>query len=81
MAKKVTGIDFPVEYVDRRPGDPPALVSDASKIKEKLNWQPEHDDLEYIIKTAWEWEKKFRKSLEKALRISVKETVNKFCVK
>ncbi|MCL0101278.1 UDP-glucose 4-epimerase GalE [Peptococcaceae bacterium] len=58
VAKKVTGVGFPVEYTDRRPGDPPALVADASKIKEKLNWQPEHDDLEYIIKTAWEWEKK-----------------------
>lgn len=57
-AKKVTGVDFPVEYTDRRPGDPPALVADASKIKEKLNWLPKYNDLEYIIKTAWEWEKK-----------------------
>ena len=58
VAKKVTGVDFPVEYTDRRPGDPPALVADASKIKEKLNWLPKYNDLEYIIKTAWEWEKK-----------------------
>ncbi|MCL0067938.1 UDP-glucose 4-epimerase GalE [Peptococcaceae bacterium] len=57
-AKKITGVDFPVEYTDRRPGDPPALVADASKIKEKLNWLPKYNDLEYIIKTAWEWEKK-----------------------
>ncbi len=56
--KKVTGIDFRVEEAGRRPGDPPALVADNRKIKSVLNWIPEHDDLEYIIKTAWEWEKR-----------------------
>ncbi len=56
--KKVTGIDFAVEEAARREGDPPILVADNSKIKEKLNWKPVHDDLEYIVKTAWEWEKK-----------------------
>ncbi len=56
--KDITGIDFPVRYVDRRPGDPPALVADASRIRKELGWTPQHDDLGYIIKTAWEWEKK-----------------------
>lgn len=56
--KEVTGIDFPVRYTDRRPGDPPALVADSTKIRKELGWTPEHDDLEYIIRTAWEWEKK-----------------------
>jgi UDP-glucose 4-epimerase len=57
-AKKVTGIDFRVEETGRREGDPPLLVADTSKIKEKLGWKPHYDDLEYIIKTAWEWESK-----------------------
>jgi UDP-glucose 4-epimerase len=56
-AKKVTGIDFNVEEIGRRQGDPHALVADSSKIKQRLNWHPKYDDLEYIIKTAWEWEK------------------------
>lgn len=56
--KEVTGIDFPVRYTDRRPGDPPVLVADSTKIREELGWTPEHDDLGYIIRTAWEWEKK-----------------------
>jgi UDP-glucose 4-epimerase len=56
--KYVTGIDFPVCYADRRPGDPPALVANASKIRKELGWTPKHDDLDYIIRTAWEWEKK-----------------------
>lgn len=57
-AKKVTGVDFPVEYAPRRPGDPPELVADSTKIKQKLGWKPKYDDMDFIIKTAWEWEKK-----------------------
>ncbi|WP_297455326.1 UDP-glucose 4-epimerase GalE [Persephonella sp.] len=55
-AKKVTGIDFPVEETDRRPGDPAVLVADNSKLVNKLDWKPKYDDIEYIIKTAWNWE-------------------------
>ncbi len=58
MAKKVTGIDFPVKEVGRREGDPPALTADSTKIRETLKWKPMYDNLEFIIKTAWEWEKK-----------------------
>jgi len=56
--KDITGIDFPVRYAERRPGDPPALIADASSIRKELGWTPKYDDLGYIIKTAWEWEKK-----------------------
>lgn len=59
--KKVTEIDLRTEYVDRREGDPPALIADSSKIKQKLNWKPKYNDLGYIIKTAWEWERKYRR--------------------
>ncbi|MCL4457641.1 MAG: UDP-glucose 4-epimerase GalE [Nitrospirae bacterium] len=57
-ARKVTGIDFQTEETGRREGDPVVLIADSSKIKRVLKWQPRYDDLEYIIKTAWEWEKK-----------------------
>jgi UDP-glucose 4-epimerase len=56
--KKITHIDFKTEEVGRRPGDPPVLVADSSKLKSELKWKPVHADLEYIIMTAWEWEKK-----------------------
>ncbi|NPA51698.1 MAG: UDP-glucose 4-epimerase GalE [Aquificae bacterium] len=55
-AKKVTGVDFPVEEAPRRPGDPAVLVADSSKLRKELNWKPKFDDLEFIIKTAWNWE-------------------------
>lgn len=57
-AKTVTGIDFPVEESERRAGDPPTLIADSTKLRRMTGWEPVHDDLQYIIKTAWEWEKK-----------------------
>ena len=57
--KKVTGIDFKVVEAPRREGDPPMLVADSTKIKKELGWKPKYDDLEFIVKTAWDWEKKF----------------------
>jgi UDP-glucose 4-epimerase len=57
-AKKVTGIDFPVEETARRDGDPPALVADSSRLRSATGWTPRYDDLEFIIKTAWDWEKR-----------------------
>ncbi|MFA6056356.1 MAG: UDP-glucose 4-epimerase GalE [Thermodesulfovibrionales bacterium] len=56
--KEATKIDFPVGYTDRRPGDPPSLIADPTKLKKELGWAPQYDDLGYIIKTAWEWKKK-----------------------
>lgn len=56
--KEVTGSDFRVVETGRRQGDPPALVADSAAIKRELGWRPSRNDLKYIIKTAWEWEKK-----------------------
>jgi len=58
MAKRVTGVDFPVETVGRREGDPAELVAASERARQKLGWQPRHDDLEFILQTAWAWELK-----------------------
>lgn len=60
--KKVTGIDFRVKETGRREGDPPSLIADSARIRKELGWKPAHDDLDYIIGTAWEWEKKLHSS-------------------
>lgn len=62
VAKQVTGIDFLVEEADRRAGDPPVLVADSSKLVKTTGWKPKYNDLEYIIQTAWLWEKKLKES-------------------
>ena len=57
-AKKVTGVNFSVEEGERRDGDPPELVAQSSRIKNELGWSPKYDDISFIIKTAWEWERR-----------------------
>lgn len=56
--KRITGIDFKTVLDARRPGDPPVLIADPGRILQALHWRPRYDDLDYIIQTAWEWEKK-----------------------
>ena len=55
IAKAVTGKPIDVVMADRRPGDPPNLVADATKAKSELGWNPKYDDLEQIVGTAWNW--------------------------
>lgn len=55
--KEISGKDFPVEETGRRAGDPAQLVSIVDKIKSTIDWIPDHDNLSFIIKTAYEWEK------------------------
>jgi UDP-glucose 4-epimerase len=51
----VSGVDFPVEVGPRRPGDPPELTADSTKLRESLGWEPRYSDLETIVRSAWEW--------------------------
>lgn len=58
MVGKVHGTPLNIIEEDRRAGDPPCLIAKADKIREVLGWVPTHDDLEFIVKTSLEWEKK-----------------------
>jgi len=53
--KRVTGVDFPVEIGDRRPGDPPTLYANPAKIKAELNWEAKQKDVDAMVETAWKW--------------------------
>lgn len=57
-ARRVTGVDFPILEGPRRPGDPAVLVADSRRIQSLLGWRPRHDDLGYIVGTAWRWEQR-----------------------
>jgi UDP-glucose 4-epimerase len=41
-----------------RPGDPPELVAVAKKIRSVLGWKPRFDDLDTIVRTSLDWERK-----------------------
>ena len=62
IAETVTNTKIPYEIAGRRKGDPAQLIADNKIIMEKLNWSANYSDLNTIIKTAWEWEKRLSKS-------------------
>ena len=53
--KRVSNSSFEVKLEDRRPGDPAEIVANADRMR-GFGWQPEHDDLETIVRSAIDWE-------------------------
>lgn len=56
-ARAVTGHPIPAVVEARRPGDPAVLIASNEKACNELGWKPEFDDIDTIIRTAWEWHK------------------------
>jgi len=54
LAEDVTGQSIPVVEGERRAGDPPRLVADASLAKELLGWTPDIS-VRQSIADAWAW--------------------------
>ena len=54
---RVSGQPLNIVEKPRRAGDPPALVARSDRLKQVLAWQPRHDDLDFIVRTALDWEK------------------------
>ncbi|MEO0714739.1 MAG: UDP-glucose 4-epimerase GalE [Pseudomonadota bacterium] len=51
--ERITGQKLPLEYGDRRPGDPPTLTADVTKAREVLGFETTTSDVDTIIETAW----------------------------
>lgn len=56
-ARRVTGHAVPTVEHPRRPGDPPALVAEAQKIRRELGWKPKYTEIDAIVQSAWNWHK------------------------
>lgn len=56
-AERVTGQEALIEYMPRRPGDPPTLYADNGKAKSVLGWNPERSRIDLVINDAWQWER------------------------
>ena len=54
-AREVTGKSIQAQFGPRRAGDPAVLIASSEKIKRELGWQPEFQDLQVIIESAWRW--------------------------
>jgi len=59
LVKRVSGVDFPVIESGRRPGDPAMLVAVADRAQSLLGCRYRFNNLETIVRDAWQWEKKF----------------------
>jgi len=53
--REVTGHPIPEVMGERREGDPPELIADASLANELLGWTPRYLDVKSIVQTAWRW--------------------------
>lgn len=53
--ERVTGRTLPVQYGERRPGDPPALIADTTRAQEKIGWNPTRSTMDEMIGSAWAW--------------------------
>jgi UDP-glucose 4-epimerase len=54
--KRVSGVDFKVDYAPPRPGDPARIVAASDRIRGALKWKPQFDDLATIVTHALAWE-------------------------
>ena len=64
--EKVSGNNLPYKIVDRRPGDVEKIWASTKKAESILEFTPSRS-IDDITKTAWEWEKHFRKNIEKSI--------------
>jgi len=56
--ERISGKSLAVELAPRRPGDLGIVVANTTKLSTLLNWKPQHDDLDRIVETALNWERR-----------------------
>ena len=54
----IVGRKLPVKESPRRAGDPPALIANPARLRASFGWHPQHNDLQEIIRSALEWERR-----------------------
>jgi UDP-glucose 4-epimerase len=59
--EKIAGLKLDVREEPRRAGDPPSLVAKCEKVRQLLRWQPRLDDIDTIVRTSLEWEKRLQR--------------------
>jgi len=56
--QRLNGAALNITEEPRRAGDPPELVAATEKIHQVLGWMPQYDDLDIIVQTSLDWERK-----------------------
>jgi UDP-glucose 4-epimerase len=55
---RASGATLDVVEHPRRAGDPPMLIARSERLQQTLGWTPQHDDLDFIVRSALLWERK-----------------------
>ena len=56
--QRVCGHAIDIHELPRRAGDPPSLIAETGLIHKTLKWEPKFDQLDTIVQTSLDWEKK-----------------------
>jgi UDP-glucose 4-epimerase len=56
--ERANGAALTIVEKPRRAGDPPELVAIAERVRSVLGWTPKYDDLDTIVETSLNWERK-----------------------
>ena len=64
-ARKVTGHAIPAKVCERRAGDPAKLVAASAKARKELGWEPQFENVEAMISSAWKWHQEHPMGFEK----------------
>jgi len=59
--EKIAGIKLTVREEARRAGDPPSLIAKAERVRQVLGWTPKLDDLDTIVRSALDWERRLQR--------------------
>jgi UDP-glucose 4-epimerase len=60
--ERTTAAQLPVKEEPRRAGDPPMLVARADRVRSTLGWTPRLDDLDAIVRSSLDWERKLQQT-------------------
>ena len=58
MVERLSGQRLQIREEPRRAGDPPTLIARADRVRGVLGWTPHFDDLESIVRSSLEWERR-----------------------
>ncbi len=58
--ERVSGRKLDTRSAPRRAGDPPVLVADPARARKTLGWVPQYDNLDAMVHSALEWERRRR---------------------
>lgn len=69
--KAISQVDFPVLETARRAGDPASVIACVDKIQSLLGWKPQYNNLDAIIRSTLDWERRREVNVPTVLRSRV----------